>query len=81
MVVLVQGTELHDAVTEGLRSVNLLGDKAGDKLVASYRSGPNPRTLHRLCPGTHTGNTHMGMRSEDSQACVTLYMPLCTCIA
>ena len=35
---MVQGKELSDAVTEGLRSVNLLADKAGDKLVSSYRS-------------------------------------------
>ena len=34
----LQGKELSDAVTEGLRSVNLLADKTGDKLVSSYRS-------------------------------------------
>lgn len=33
----LQGKELKRAVTEGLRSVNLLADKAGDKLVSSYR--------------------------------------------
>ena len=34
---MVQGEEVKNAVTEGLRSVNLLADKAGDKLVSSYR--------------------------------------------
>ena len=37
-VVVMQGQDLSDAVIEGLRSVNLLADKAGDKLVSSYRS-------------------------------------------
>lgn len=37
-VVVMQGRQLSDTVTEGLRSVNLLADKAGDKLVSSYRS-------------------------------------------
>lgn len=35
---MLQGKELSDAVTEGLRSVNLLADEIGDKLVSSYRS-------------------------------------------
>lgn len=34
---LLQGQELKRAVTEGLRAVNLLADKAADKLVSSYR--------------------------------------------
>ena len=50
--VVMQGQELSDAVTEGLRSVSLLADKAGDKLVSSYRSphlsAPPPATPHAL---------------------------------
>lgn len=37
------GQELKGAVTEGLRSVNLLADKAGDKLVSSYSGGMKRR--------------------------------------
>ena len=33
----MQGAELIQAVAEGLKSVNLLADKAADKLVSSYR--------------------------------------------
>lgn len=34
----MQGKELSNAVTASLKSVNLLADKAADKLVSSYRS-------------------------------------------
>ncbi|DBA85809.1 TPA: hypothetical protein ACH3X1_005361 [Trebouxia sp. C0004] len=39
----LKGQGLSDAVTEGLRSVNLLADKAGDKLVSSYSGGMKRR--------------------------------------
>ncbi|DBA88861.1 TPA: hypothetical protein ACH3X2_000106 [Trebouxia sp. C0005] len=39
----LKGRKLSDAVTEGLRSVNLLADKAGDKLVSSYSGGMKRR--------------------------------------
>ncbi len=48
-VVVMQGQELSDAVTEGLRSVNLLADKAGDKLVSAYRSSLCTTSCHSSC--------------------------------
>ncbi len=68
--IVMQGQELSDAVTEGLRSVNLLADKAGDKLVSSYRSS--------LCTTSLSLFQHCCC-TELNPVCVVLSCPVLSC--